>query len=519
MRKNSNIFDLIHSMTQNEKRYFKIYSGLHFANKSKNYIELFDAFDQLKVYDEVKLLGKIKTPSIKKYFAQVKRNLFVNILKSLRSYHGDATIESQIASSLHDFEILHGKALFKLARKALNKAKDLANQYERNADLVKIYSLETKLLRSENKVDALREHTEKANEEVQTQLNIINNTMGYDQRYAQAVQLNKEMELVRSKQEQSKILTLLTDNYLQKETNALTVRNKIKFHYINGIYQYFLGDFQKAASCFEQHIQLFHQNSEIIKEQEAMYLRALQNGAFMDIKSHRFNAFLDKMSVLKDMDLNNETLDQNRNYAVYLFSLMYYNEIGRFDWSIEFIDKHKNRYKHLEQWIQQHNVFYEENLYLKFASAIAYLAVGEGKLALKQMNSFLNNADKELKQDAFGMANVLNLIIHYELGNEDLLDYTVKSTIKYLSKREKLYAFESEILNFLQSATTTTNSKAFQQALGKLHQACEQIQKDPIERNAYAYFDFSLWVKSKVAKRSLADTVQEQFKGSFTKLS
>lgn len=518
MRKSSNIFDLIHAMTQNEKRYFKIYSGLHFAGKDKNYIQLFEAIDALKEYDEKKLMSKITAPSIKKYFPQVKRNLYVNILKSLRTYHSEATIDSQIASNIHDFEILHAKSLFKLARKALNKAKDLAEKYERMTDLVNIFSLETRLLRSENNVESLKKHTEEVSARLPARLKAIQNTAEYDSAYAAVVKMNKEIELVRTKEEHDSIVKIMKSPLLQDESQAITVRNLIKFYYINGVYSYFLGDFKKSSDYFNQQIEQLNNHPEIIAEQEAMYLRALQNGCFMDLKSHQFDAFKEKLTMLKNFDTNVLSLENNQQYAIYLFSIMYYNEIGRFDWALEFMDKHTNRFASLEKWVSSHNVFYEESLYLRFSMAISFLGSGQEKLALKQMNEYLNNADKDLKQDSYCMARILNLMIHYELKNDDLLDYTVGSTIKFLTKKERLYAFEKSMLSFLETATTATVSSKFQKALNQLDQDCQKIKNNPIERNAFAYFDFSKWVESKIKNCELSEVIQGQFSEGFGKI-
>ena len=50
--KKDTIFELIKSMTQNEKRYFKRYSTLHSENKDNIYVSLFEKMDSMKKFNE-----------------------------------------------------------------------------------------------------------------------------------------------------------------------------------------------------------------------------------------------------------------------------------------------------------------------------------------------------------------------------------------------------------------------------------------------------------------------------------
>jgi sulfur transfer complex TusBCD TusB component (DsrH family) len=508
MKKNSGLFDLIQSMTQNEKRYFKLFSSLNYSGKNKNYVQLFDAIDGLKKYDEEKLKKKIKNESILKFFAQSRRHLYVNILKSLRSYHAESSIDNQISSNLHEFEILHTRSLFKQARKALKKAKDLSIQYERNTDLLKIYSLETRLLRSENNVEELKKHTLEVHSHLQQVLHRIENTIEFDKEYAKIVKINKEIELIRSEDELKELQLILMNPLFEDESKALTNRNKLKFHYIKGIYSYFIGDFQEAAEQFDHHIDLFVAHPEIIEEQQSMYVRALQNGLFMDIKSNRYLRFIEKLDLLKSFDCHALDLQHNVDYSVYLFSVMYYNEIGQFDKAVLFMEENESSFMKLEEWVIHNNVFYEETLYIRFASSFAYLGVKDFKKSLKHMNNYMNNADKDLKQDSYCIARILNLLIHYELGNEDLLDYIVKSTIRFLKKKDRLYLFENAIMRFISTATTTTNSAKFSKALKKLKVELLALKDHPYEKNVFAYFDFISWIDSKLEEVDLSNIVQ-----------
>jgi len=87
MKSQDHLHELIKSMSQNEKRCFKLFSSLQHTSKDKSYLLLFEAIDKMKVYDEGKLKANNKNAKFIKYFAQEKRYLFGRIMKSLRAYH------------------------------------------------------------------------------------------------------------------------------------------------------------------------------------------------------------------------------------------------------------------------------------------------------------------------------------------------------------------------------------------------------------------------------------------------
>src|SRR5947209_14620354 len=60
MTPRTDLFDLVHSLTPNEKRYFKLFSSVHGKSKRKMYDILFDTVAAMKYYDEGILKQKLK---------------------------------------------------------------------------------------------------------------------------------------------------------------------------------------------------------------------------------------------------------------------------------------------------------------------------------------------------------------------------------------------------------------------------------------------------------------------------
>ena len=92
---------------------------------------------------------------------------------------------------------------------------------------------------------------------------------------------------------------------------------------------------------------------------------------------------------------------------------------------------------------------------------MAYIYFGSGHYALaaSSINKILNDTDENIRQDIYAFARILNLIIHYELGNRELLEYIVKSTYRFLHRRNRLYKSEQLIVAFVQKEIPAVISK------------------------------------------------------------
>mgnify|MGYP007101707988 CR=1 FL=1 len=125
------LFQLIKALTPSEKRYFKVNASKGGDAKS-NYMQLFEAMDAQKdEYDEQKLKQKHGKKPFVKYLSAEKKQLREQIMKQMRLFHSDNSIDNRINELLEDASIYQSKGLVSLNEKALLKAKGLVTKYER----------------------------------------------------------------------------------------------------------------------------------------------------------------------------------------------------------------------------------------------------------------------------------------------------------------------------------------------------------------------------------------------------
>ena len=186
------------------------------------------------------------------------------------------------------------------------------------------------------------------------------------------------------------------------------------------------------------------------------------------------------------------------DYLEHTLIIMQLVSQGTYKKATEFIQNPSNKPNIGERIPYQE--WYLEWVYVCFNSVAAYMGVGNYRMALKHLNYFLNTADANLKQDIYCIGRVLNLLIHFELENHDLLEYILDSTQKYLKGKKRLFGFEKAILAFIKSSLGTDLISDKMKLLVQLKNQLLPLRNDPFEKNVFAYFDFTEWIDKSIKK-------------------
>src|SRR5687767_1448334 len=102
------LYRLIHALTTEEKGYFKKFAKRH-TSKGNKYLQLFDAINKQKEFEEKSLKKKFKDLAVMKVY------LFDMILRSLLINLKNVSAETMLLQKLIYCEILQSKGLQKKA--------------------------------------------------------------------------------------------------------------------------------------------------------------------------------------------------------------------------------------------------------------------------------------------------------------------------------------------------------------------------------------------------------------------
>jgi len=132
---------LINAMSGAEKRYFVVASKAFLTEgQYPNYLKLFDLLKNSRSQTpepEIKLSDRVQTSA--------KRQLFENIIKSLRDFHKDRSIDTVIQNLLGEIELLYHLNLPQQSLVPFGKAYRLASDHEKFGLLLQVLEWERRL--------------------------------------------------------------------------------------------------------------------------------------------------------------------------------------------------------------------------------------------------------------------------------------------------------------------------------------------------------------------------------------
>jgi hypothetical protein len=294
LESNDQLFLLIKSLSKTEKRYFKLHTSKQ--GEDKAYIELFDAIDQQKEYDEDKVKEKLKDKHFLKHFSVIKNYLFNAIIENLHEYFSFDTAEYKIEEYIKKIKILYQKGLIEACLRHIDKAKKIASDHEMFADLVKLLSIQHQISTQ------ISSQLFKKRKEIQQELNSVAEKSYNLSQYAQ-LELNAGyyINTLGLSMDSSEITELLKHPLLVKKENALS--NKALSHFLKIHAKICESRGQKKEAFYYTHeiLKNLEANSAILFENPLVYARTINTYLQSAIDIRAFEYFDHYLSVLKKL--------------------------------------------------------------------------------------------------------------------------------------------------------------------------------------------------------------------------
>jgi hypothetical protein len=149
--------------------------------------------------------------------------------------------------------------------------------------------------------------------------------------------------------------------------------------------------------------------------------------------------------------------------------------------------------------------------FLEFKMAVYFMGIGEFSNALRWINRILNSSELDKTEDLIGFSQLLHLLIHIELKNEQLLPYALKSAQRYFKTRNRLYGFEKIFLQFVGKLLKCQDRFEEADLWEELCHQLASVNKDDFESAALEYFDLGAWAEAKLRQKGFDAVVRERY--------
>jgi len=483
MAKTDALYLLIKSLTKSEKRYFKLISGT--TEKQKNYLSLFEVLDRQERYDQKTLRKKFSHQSFSRQLHVAKNYLSNLIMKSLRGYHQHHSVNALLKSCLVDIEILFRRDMLTQCLKTIKKAEKLASRIDDHRSMLEILNWKRKVLLNISSVNDVRDSLNTLIRQEQEILDDLKNESTY---WSRTINLNTDEGPVRPKDHER----------LNTDAPARTHRAKILQFHLRYISETMAGNPEKAMESIDKLIRHLEKNPDYLKHDPGPYITALNNKIGLYLNQNKYQkvpAVLNKIREIPEKAGFRHTSPMSMKLLVrtYNVELETYRDSGQFLKGVDMIPGVRSFLA-----INKENITDDYLILLHYQFAYLYFMVGNFGKALRDINVVLNYRFNSERADVVGFARLLNMIIHYELGNYTVMRYSVDSTRRFLKKRGNLMDFERILLKLFSRLSTQPenhHSKLFSEVCSQLFGPSAMMNESHLD-----YLDLRHWINSKIKK-------------------
>ncbi len=511
------LFELIKSLSKSEKRYFKLISSRHTIGDENNYVRLFDYIAKQDEYNEEALFKEFKNEAFLNRFSITKKRLYDHVLSALDAFYSSTSIDAQIYKLMHSAEILYTKSLYDQCGRILRSAEKFAEKHERYALLIEIRRKKKKLLENNGytdvKVEDLTE-IEKKDASIMKQIELYNQL--WKIKSDLFFQLSRKGK-ARSDEEREQFQTIFKQLPENLKTAELPFDSAYLYNHISSAYWFASGDLEKSYIYIKANLQTFEEREGVIETNLNSYFSLLTNAIYV---SEELGYHLDSTSFLKKLKDIPDTyqLEQNEDLQIKLFASTSSIELS--------ILTHRGEYQkayNLIGLIEKNLKVFGEKIspvrkaYIQFKIATIKLGQKDFSGALKWINAILNDTELDESEDILSYTHILDLLVHLELKHNEFLSYSLKTTLRFLKSRNRLYSFEKVFLQFISKRIKCTNEIDAEVLWEELYNDLSSINEDSFEGLAMEYFDFISWAESKIKKKSFVDIISEKYHKKYKK--
>lgn len=480
---------LIHSLSKDEKREFKLKASVYKNSMNSFHIKLFDQLEKMKKLDETTLQKKIASGEFGKQFAITKQKLWDSLLEMLSGLDKNVTIRRKLLKEIEHIDILLEHGCYKIAKRRILHALKEAIAIDNHVSIIKLchqyqFIIIDAFLKDEP-YDHYYAYELPFDSAERFKLHV---------HFYYANLLLKEI-ILRSKFDPTN--GSKTDQVKKIIKDYLEIEIPEKYKTIQVMYNrfmsydlanFYLNQREKSLEIAKEVISFFEKNPLHFKENIKGYTSILFSMTMIskELKDWKnFEYYLDKM---KDTVFNDPTL--HNHYILFLQNLriqrLYYlNKMDEFEdlyrESMEFMDNNTSESSHVKY-------------FFRIMTAKLFFNLGDFKKSLELCNELRNNLSKDI-YEVHSANYILFFLLHLTLENYDVVEHHLEFFKKYLDKWNYRDEIDDAFIHFIQTCTQEPNKASIIKNVNRMWSEVTNFKNNTKFNHYFEFLDIQAWVQ------------------------
>ncbi len=492
------LFVLIKRLDKAEKRNFKLYAS-RLSSKENKFVRLFDLIDAQEIFDEELIKNSWKGLTSSK-LANLKRHLYIQIMKSLRLLYTDRDMDIQYNEQLDYAHILYSKGLYQEALKVLERLK--VKLKGSNKDILLLQTVEfqklielrhiTRSRKVENKMEKLIEESVHVTQKVSRLSELATLNIGIQGLYIKQGHVRDARDLYFVKQ-------YFYSNLPSYKINEVSFFEKVLIFQSFTWYHYMCLNFPFVYVNSKKWVALFRAKPYMIELDAGLYLRGL----------HYLLTSLFYLGDEKQYDQYFEVLQEFEQIYKKEFSVS--TAVLHFTYSINarlnynFLHKDYKANTELEQIIESEverasfSMDPHRGMILTYKIGWSYFLMGDYEAAKVRFSSIIQANHKRLRVDTICYTKLMMMLCYFENKEYYTIQNQLSNLRKYLRANNEMSDANTAILLYVGYCSKNNKIKD-ERRLQELKSSLISAQQNQFERRSFIYFNYLDWVEEQEKK-------------------
>jgi hypothetical protein len=500
MKTKDSLYQLVHSLSKTEKRYFKVYSTRHIIGEENNYIVLFDLLDEMRAFDAELLRQRLAQAGIGGNHSALKAYLYKLILKAMRAFHAERSSRIRLRDLLTDAEFLIERGLYSQADDLLQKAKEDAQARGSLLGLLEIVELSSQRIMSQETVQLPERVDAVFAERGQIQAALKMEGL-VAKTYLQVLARHRKHGHLLHEPQRSEVIALAESLAAAIDPARLTPLARTRYAHIRMLHAECLGDPQQVLAASRAHVAAWEEAGWLAAESPTHYRRALANLLAALFKADQITAFPEVLARLKSIPAahHDDEAETFQNAAFYEF-LYHLNRaaLGEAARLVPGIKAGLDRY--------ESKISKSREISFRFNICLLYFFMGQWSDALKWLNRLRDERPSEQRLDVQAVLRIFELILHYELDHLDLLENKLRAARRHFKQHPPGGTLIAAVLDFFAQLLKAPDPKALRSLMTALHTRLNASAHKGLEPGI---LECSLWLSYHLQGPSMPAVLQD----------